>query len=70
MVTNILAKIQKDLEFIKSKIIVIDNELEDISNDLHKVRPEYIKKIRRLDKKGNFSSFSSVDELRNEIEHV
>ena len=70
MATNILAKIQKDLEFIKSKIIVIDNELEDISNDLHKVRPEYIKKIRRLDKKGNFSSFSSVDELSNEIEHV
>lgn len=68
--TNILAKIQKDLEFIKSKIIVIDNELEDISNDLHEVRPEYIKKIKRLDKKGKFSSFSSVDELRNEIEHV
>ena len=70
MVTNILAKIQKDLEFIKSKIIVIDNELEDISNNLHEVRPEYIKKIKQLEKKGKFSSFSSVDELRNEIEHV
>lgn len=70
MASNILVKIQKDLEFIKSKIIVIDNELEDISNNLHEVRPEYIKKIRRLDKKGKFSSFSSVDELRNEIEHV
>ena len=70
MATNILAKIQKDLEFIKSKIIVIDNELEDISNNLHEVRPEYIKKIKQLEKKGKFSSFSSVDELRNEIEHV
>ena len=70
MSSRILVKIQKDLEFIKSKLIVIDNEIEDISNDLHKVRPEYIKKIRRLDKKGNFSSFSSVDELRNQIEHV
>lgn len=44
MSANILAKIQKDLEFIKSKLIVIDNEIEDISNDLHEVRPEYIKK--------------------------
>ncbi|WP_347273055.1 hypothetical protein [Candidatus Kuenenia sp.] len=44
MSTNILAKIQKDLEFIKSKLIVIDNGIEDISNDLHEVRPEYIKK--------------------------
>lgn len=68
MSTNILAKIQKDLEFIKSKLIVIDNEIEDISNDLHEVRPEYIKKIKTLDKRGKFSLFSSVDELRNEIE--
>ncbi|GJQ47691.1 peptidyl-prolyl cis-trans isomerase ppiD [Candidatus Kuenenia stuttgartiensis] len=68
MSTNILAKIQKDLEFIKSKLIVIDNEIEDISNDLHEVRPEYIKKIKTLDKRGKFSPFSSVDELRNEIE--
>ncbi len=70
MSSRILVKIQKDLEFIKTKLIVIDNEIEDISNDLHEVRPEYIKKIKTLDKKGRFSSFPSVDELRNEIEHV
>ena len=57
MVTNILAKIQKDLEFIKSKIIVIDNELEDISNDLHEVRPEYIKRLGDWTKRGNFPLF-------------
>lgn len=52
MSTNILAKIQKDLEFIKSKLIVIDNEIEDISNDLHEVRPEYIKKNKNAGQKG------------------
>ena len=70
MSSRILVKIQKDLEFIKTKLIVIDNEIEDISNDLHEVRPEYIKKIKTLDKKGRFSSFPSVDELRSEIEDV
>ena len=57
MATNILAKIQKDLEFIKSKIIVIDNELEDISNDLHEVRPEYIKKLSDWTKRKIFLFF-------------
>lgn len=70
MSSRILVKIQKDLEFIKTKLIVIDNEIEDISNDLHEVRPEYIKKIKTLDKKGKFSPFSSANELRSEIEDV
>jgi|TARA_B100001971_G_C17936767_1_gene405548 hypothetical protein len=65
-----LNKIHEDLDFIKQKVIVMDNELEDISNDLHKVRPEYLEKLKKI-KKGKFHSFSTkkefLDFLENEI---
>ena len=70
METNVLIKIHKDLEFIKQKVVVIDNELEDISKDLHIVRPEYLKKLEKIQKE-KFHSFNSKEEflefLDNEI---
>jgi len=70
METNVLIKIHKDLEFIKQKVVVMDNELEDISKDLHIVRPEYLKKLEKIQKE-KFHSFNSKEEflefLDNEI---
>ena len=70
METNVLIKIHKDLEFIKQKVVVMDNELEDISKDLHIVRPEYLKKLEKIQKE-KFNSFNSKEEflefLDNEI---
>ncbi len=70
MEANVLLKIHKDLEFIKQKVIVMDNELEDISKDLHIVRPDYLKKLEKI-QRGKFSSFNSKEKflefLDNEI---
>ena len=70
MEANVLLRIHKDLEFIKQKVIVMDSELEDISKDLHIVRPEYLKKIEEI-QKGKFYSFDSKEKffgfLDNEI---
>ena len=70
METNVLIKIHKDLEFIKQKVVVMDNELEDISKDLHIVRPGYLKKLEKIQKE-KFHSFNSKEEflefLDNEI---
>ena len=70
METNVLIKIHKDLEFIKQKVVVMDNVLEDISKDLHIVRPEYLKKLEKIQKE-KFHSFNSKEEflefLDNEI---
>ncbi|MBZ0175386.1 MAG: hypothetical protein OIN84_16915 [Candidatus Methanoperedens sp.] len=42
---------QFDLDFLKTKIISIEETIEDIDNDLHHVKPEYIRKLEReLDK--------------------
>lgn len=34
------------------------------------LRPEYVEKLRKIEKKGKFISFKSIDELRESIENV
>jgi len=34
------------------------------------LRPEYIEKLKKLEKKGNFISFNSIEELKNSIENA
>ena len=34
------------------------------------LRPEYIKKLMKIDKEGKFVSFSSIEELRESIENA
>lgn len=64
----ILKHIETDLVFIKQKIASLEDEIEGISSDMHKVRPGYVKKLQALLKEGRFSSFKNIGELRREIE--
>ncbi len=34
------------------------------------LRPEYIEKLRKIEKQGNFISFDSIEELKKSIENV
>jgi prefoldin subunit 5 len=68
--TQILEQIANDVAFLKNQIIEIRVEINEINADLHEVRPEYKKKIEKILKEGKFENFSSVSELRREIEHV
>ena len=34
------------------------------------LRPEYIKKIKDIQKKGKFSTYSSIEDLKRDIEHA
>jgi|TARA_B100001971_G_C17638951_1_gene262378 aspartate aminotransferase-like enzyme len=34
------------------------------------LRPEYVEKIKNIEKKGKFKKFSGIDELRKEIENA
>ncbi len=60
-----IKEIKKDLELLKKEVeelkIAIDIEPE--------VRPEYIKKLRRIEREGKFISFNSINELRESIEN-
>ncbi len=65
---KILKQIQNDLSFLKQKVVIIEEELDAISSDMHVVRPEYIAKLQEIEKKGEFYSFKNVDEMKKAIE--
>ncbi len=65
---DVLKQIQNDLAFIKRKVNIIEEEVDAISGDIHELRPEYVKKLQEIEKKGKFLSFKNVDELRKSIE--
>jgi hypothetical protein len=65
---GVLKQIQNDLAFIKRKVSIIEEEVDAISGDIHELRPEYVKKLHEIEKKGKFLSFKNVDELRKSIE--
>ncbi|MCX9010928.1 MAG: hypothetical protein OIN66_07390 [Candidatus Methanoperedens sp.] len=54
--TELLERIASDLDFLKKKIIEIEENVEDINIDLHHVKPEYIKKLEAIKKEGTISS--------------
>jgi hypothetical protein len=53
---ELLERIASDLEFLKKKVIEIEENVEDINIDLHHVKPEYIKKLEAIKKEGTISS--------------
>ncbi|CAG0971166.1 hypothetical protein METP3_01498 [Methanosarcinales archaeon] len=53
---QLLQKLASDLDFLKTKIISIEETIEDIDTDLHHVKPEYIRKLESIKKEGTVSS--------------
>ncbi len=52
---SLLKQVADDVSVLKQKINVIEEELYDISADLHDIRPGYIKKLKKIEK-GKFLS--------------
>ncbi len=67
---KLLKEIRDELFFLSKKVIIIEEEIEAISNDIHMVRPEYIKKLKKIEKEGKFNSFKTIGELRTAIEAI
>jgi hypothetical protein len=68
-----MKKLQTDIQYKKSQqvvVIIIEEEIDAISSDLHTFRPEYIRKLKKIDKEGKFNSFKTIGELRNAIEAI
>ena len=53
--TELLRKISKDLDFLKKKILEIEERLELITSDLHPVKKEYLERLNELKKEGTVS---------------
>jgi hypothetical protein len=48
-------RILDDLAFLKEKILRIEMEVSEINDDLHQIRPDYLEKLKKIDK-GKFIS--------------
>jgi hypothetical protein len=44
-------------------------QLIEMNNVEPQLRPEYIKKIKKIQQSGNYTEFSSIKQLRDEIEN-
>ncbi len=51
----LLEKIAKDMNVLKIKLSKIEADVEEINTDLHEVRPEYIEKLKKIQKGRYFS---------------
>jgi len=70
--TNRLLNIIKAKYGLKDKSEAIDKMAEQYNEEIlePELRPEYVEKIKKLEKNGKFKRYSSVKELREEIENA
>ena len=64
-----LERLVKDIKFLKDQIEEIKIDVKEVHDDLHIVRPEYIRKLKKIEK-GKFHTFSNIKELKRKIENV
>ena len=70
--TNRLLNILKAKYGLKDKSEAIDKMAEEYEEEVlePELRPEYVEKIRKIEKHGKFKKYSSAKELRDEIENA
>ncbi len=56
-------QILSELAFLKEKILKIEMEVSEINDDLHQIRPDYLEKLKKIDK----GKFISRAELEREL---
>ena len=50
---QVLEQIAQDVGFVKQRIIIVEQEVRELAEELLEVRPEYMKKLKAIDR-GNF----------------
>ncbi|MFY1111179.1 MAG: hypothetical protein AB3K77_05800 [Methanosarcinaceae archaeon] len=52
---ELLRKISNDLDFLKKKILKIEESLDLITSELHPVKEEYLERLNEIKKEGTVS---------------
>lgn len=63
----LLQQIAQDIRLMRQELSELKEEVNDIRDVEVEVRPEYLEKIKKIDS-GKFKRFSSVDDLRKQLE--
>lgn len=53
--TVLLKQIAENIVEIKDRLIFLETSFNEINTDLHRVRPEYIQKLKRIEEEGTIS---------------
>lgn len=61
--TILTQQVLDELAFLKEKILKIETEVGEINDDLHQVRPEYLRKLKKIDEGGFISRADFEKEL-------
>ena len=72
-VENKFKQLTKDIGLIKSDLKEVKVRLQNLTTldvETYEVRPEYMQKIKKLDKNGRFTPFKTIKDLRKETENV
>ena len=64
----IIQNLQKDITIIIEKISMIESSIEEISDDLHQVKPEYLAKLKKIEKKKG-KTFSTKKDFLHYLKH-
>ena len=67
---NRMINILKATYGLKHKSQAIELAMEIIETFEPELRPDYIKKIKKIQKSGKFTKYSSIKQLRDELEHA
>ncbi|MFQ6062575.1 MAG: hypothetical protein ACE5KT_11630 [Methanosarcinales archaeon] len=69
---NIIKSIFEDVKILKLKVEGIENMLETLTeiytDAFYEVKEEYLEKLEKIRKKGEFETFSNIEDLRRSIE--
>ncbi len=63
-----MARIREDLEFIKNRLLEIEDLFYLLIDKEYEVKDEYVDRIKRILNEGEFEEYESVEELKKTIE--
>lgn len=63
-----IKQMQSEISILRQRLNALEAEVKVIDDDVHEVRPEYLKKLEEIEKTGKFHRFKNIEELRKMIE--
>jgi spore coat polysaccharide biosynthesis predicted glycosyltransferase SpsG len=63
-----IGKVQRELESIKSRLQEMEDKFDLLIEEKYAVRDEYVEKIKRILREGEFEEFKTIGELKKSIE--
>ncbi|MFH2106663.1 MAG: hypothetical protein ABII22_05340 [Candidatus Micrarchaeota archaeon] len=55
------------LSMVYEKLRAIEEEVKEINEDLHRVKPAFVEKLKKIEK-GKFHSFKNIEEMEKTMD--